>query len=64
MKRLFISMVVCFVLLNTVRIGYSECEGDINCSGGVDGTDLAMFAEDFGTTGCGTCDDVTELSKR
>lgn len=58
MKRLLISIVVCFVLLNTVRIGYSECEGDLNCSGGVDGTDLAIFAADFGTTGCGDCDDV------
>ena len=58
MKKLFINAAVCFVLLITVSIGYSECEGDINCSGGVDGTDLAMLATDFGTTGCGTCDDV------
>ena len=54
-------MVVCFVLLNTFRIGHSACEGDINCCGGVDGTDLGTFAADFGTTGYGTCDDVIEL---
>ena len=32
--------------------------GDLNCDGVVDGLDLADFSSDFGTTGCGTCDDV------
>ena len=59
MKSIIISVgVVCFVLLNTVGIGHSECEGDINCSGTIDGSDLAILAADFGTIGCGTCDDV------
>ena len=58
MKKLFISSVVCFVFLITVSTGFPECEGDINCSGGVDGSDLAMLAASFGSTGCGTCDDV------
>jgi hypothetical protein len=37
---------------------WSACEGDLNCDGATDGTDLAAFAADFGTTGCGNCDDV------
>ena len=30
----------------------------MNCDGDIDGADLALLAADFGTTGCGTCDDV------
>ena len=58
MRKLFIGLLVCCVVLITFRDGYTECEGDINCSGVVDGSDLAAFAADFGTTGCGSCDDV------
>lgn len=56
MKKLFITLVVALVPLTTVSIGYSECGGDVNCSGAVDGSDLAILAADIGTTGCGTCD--------
>jgi thiol-disulfide isomerase/thioredoxin len=49
---------VFFVLFSMVSVGYSACEGDLNCSGTVEGSDLAIFAADFGTSGCGTCDDV------
>jgi hypothetical protein len=38
--------------------GFAACEGDLNCDGVTDGTDLATFAADFGATGCGTCVDV------
>ena len=58
MKKLFVGMVVCCVLLITVSYGHAACEGDVNCSGGVDGSDLAAFAADYGTAGCGNCDDV------
>jgi hypothetical protein len=58
MRKLFIGMLVCSVVFITFRDGYTECEGDINCSGAVDGSDLAALAADFGTTGCGSCDDV------
>ena len=58
MKRLYNTLIAFFVLLATVNLGYSACEGDINCSGVVDGSDLATLAADFGTTGCGSCDDV------
>ena len=59
MKKLLITVgVVAFVVMSIVGYGFSACEGDINCSGTVDGSDLALFAADFGTTGCGTCDDV------
>lgn len=35
--------------------GGQACEGDLNCSGTVDGADLAIFANSFGSTGCSTC---------
>ena len=38
--------------------GWSACEGDTDCDGAADGVDLANLANTFGTTGCGTCDDV------
>jgi hypothetical protein len=62
MKKSFITTWV-FLLLSVILngYGYSACEGDINCSGTVDGSDLALLAADFGTTGCGTCDDVATL---
>ena len=69
MKGLFVGMgVVVFVLLCMVGIAYAACEGNLNCNGVSDGSDLALFAADFGTTGCGTCDDVinrlTELEDK
>jgi hypothetical protein len=56
-----ISVSVCVVSLLSfiiISYGYPACEGDLNCSGTVDGSDLALLAADFGTTGCGNCDDV------
>ena len=59
MKKLSILFgVLSLVMVFIVGNGYSACEGDINCSGTVDGADLALLATDFGTTGCGTSDDV------
>lgn len=37
-------------------VSWSACEGDINCDGVTDGSGLALFAADYGTTGCGNCD--------
>jgi len=58
MRKLNTMSLVFFVLFSMVSVSYSECEGDLNCNGGVDGSDLAMFAADYGTSGCDTCDDV------
>ena len=58
MKKLYTITLVFFVLFSMVSVVYSACEGDITCNGTVDGSDLAIFATNFGTTGCGTCDDV------
>ena len=58
MRKLNIMGLVFFVLFSMVSVGYSACEGDLTCNGTIDGSDLAMFAADFGTTGCGNCDDV------
>ena len=52
MKKLFIGAVVCFALLITVSVGYSECDGDVDCDGAVDGSDVAVLAQDFGRTDC------------
>lgn len=30
----------------------AQCEGDLNCDGDIDGSDLAVFAMNFGSTGC------------
>ena len=43
---------VFFVLFSMVSVGYSACEGDFDCDGDVDGSDLAVFAADFGRTDC------------
>jgi hypothetical protein len=58
MRKLNMICLVFFVLFSMVSVSYSACEGDLNCGGDVDGSDLALFAADFGTTGCGNCDDV------
>jgi hypothetical protein len=52
---------VFFVLFSMVSVGYSACEGDFDCDGDVDGSDLAVFAADFGRTDCGPCEDVIDL---
>ena len=68
MRKLNTMGLVFFVLFSMVSVGYSACEGDLNCDGDADGADMALFAADFGTTGCGTCDDVitrlTELEDK
>jgi hypothetical protein len=59
MKKIYIiAWMVLLLLFLMVGYGNSACEGDINCNGTVDGSDVALFAADFGTTGCGNCDDV------
>jgi hypothetical protein len=34
---------------------FAECQGDLNCDGMVDGSDLAQFAKDFDSTDCPAC---------
>ncbi len=36
----------------TTKYAYTECEGDFDMDGDVDGSDLAVFAADFGRTDC------------
>ena len=55
-QRLILSVIIVAFCFSS--IGWSACEGDLNCSGVVDGSDLAVFASSYGTTGCGTCEDV------
>jgi hypothetical protein len=55
------SFLVALGLFGFVSHGWSACEGDTNCDGVVDGLDLAALAADFGTTGCGTCENVLDL---
>ena len=35
-------------------LAYSPCEGDLDRDGDIDGSDLAVFAADFGRTDCAT----------
>ncbi len=53
MKRIVPSV---FVFLSILLIYYlpavAICEGDLNCDGVVDGSDLAEFAGDYGYPGC------------
>jgi hypothetical protein len=44
----FLSLIVIFI----IPCYAGECPGDINCDGDVDGSDLAVFAADFGRTDC------------
>ena len=60
-RLLFFLIIVVLVLLGFVSYGWSACEGDTNCDGDVDGLDLAALTADFGTAGCGTCEDVIDL---
>lgn len=59
MQRILVGPVLAgLVLLAAIGSAHGQCAGDIDCSGTVDGADLALLAADFGTTGCGSCDDV------
>jgi len=59
MRKLFLTIAVSLVFLFLTSFqSFAQCEGDFDCDGDVDGSDLAIFAADFGRTDCGTCDDV------
>jgi hypothetical protein len=45
-------------LLSIVSVGFAACEGNLDCDADTDGADLALFAADFGATGCSNCDNV------
>lgn len=60
MKKFNPMGLVFFVLIFMGNVGYSACEGDLDCDGDTDGADLSLLAADYGTTGCGTCDDVID----
>lgn len=55
MRGIFTTIgIVTFAILFMAQVSFSECEGDLNCDGDTDGIDLAVFAADFGATGCPT----------
>ena len=43
---------VMFLSLPGIVVSPSACEGDFDGDGDVDGSDLAVFAADFGKTDC------------
>ena len=55
MRKLNMICLFFFILFSMVSVSYSACEGDLNCDGDVDGSDLADFAADYGSTGCPDC---------
>ena len=58
MKQLQNIIIVFLLMFSLAEIGWSQCAGDVNCDGVVDGLDVSILAADFGTTGCGNCDNV------
>ena len=53
MRKLFLIIAVSlvFVFLTSFQ-SFAQCEGDFDTDGDVDGSDLAVFAADFGRTDC------------
>lgn len=53
MRKLSMIIGVIFAFLVFAGIPcLAQCEGDLNCDGDIDGSDLAVFAMDFGSIGC------------
>jgi hypothetical protein len=56
MKRIMSLACVSFFILLLFNLPVlAICEGDFDCDGDVDGSDLAIFAADFGRTDCPVC---------
>jgi len=56
MKKANLILLALLILFGFGQYGWSVCEGDFDCDGDVDGSDLAVFAADFGRTDCGPCE--------
>jgi hypothetical protein len=56
MKKANLFLLVALILFGFAQYGGSACDGDFDCDGDVDGSDLAVFAADFGRTDCGPCE--------
>ena len=53
MRKLCMIIGVVFAFLVFAGIPcLAQCEGDLNCDGTIDGSDLAVFAANFGSIGC------------
>ena len=53
MRKLFLIIAVSLVFMFLTSFqSFAECEGDFDRDGDVDGSDLAVFAADFGRTDC------------
>jgi hypothetical protein len=50
-----INICICFIFMSFISAEiFAQCEGDFEPDGDVDGSDLAVFAADFGRTDCDT----------
>lgn len=52
MNRPFIFLLSLIIISGLTAAGWADCRSDINCSGFVDGSDLAILATDYGTHSC------------
>jgi parallel beta-helix repeat protein len=59
MNRLYLALFFLILLTGLPVYGASECPGDFDCDGDVDGSDLATFAMDFGKTNCAPVNVIT-----
>jgi hypothetical protein len=54
-KKVLINICICFIFVSFISAEiFAQCEGDFEPDGDVDGSDLAVFAADFGRTDCDT----------
>lgn len=47
-------LLVTFLMCGVAAIAWPACQGDLNCDGGVDGSDLFKFARSFASSNCGS----------
>ena len=57
MKILNLILTMVIILFCATSFSWSECEGDTNCDGDVDGLDVANVAISFGDVGYSACAD-------
>ena len=57
MRILYIFLTMLITLLIFAPLSWSACEGDTDCDGDVDGSDVANLASSFGDVGCSACAD-------
>jgi hypothetical protein len=58
MRLLYLFLTIIITIFCFASLSWSACEGDLDCDGVVDGSDLALFADSFGDAGCSACADL------